>query len=288
MYLLIVGREYGEPQADGLSATHQEYRLAHPLRVEGLRRLPSEIFPQEALREAAVNAVAHREYEDAGAKITVEVFADRVAFSSPGHPPGDQKMDRIERGEGRSRARNPLIVQGLAWLGLMDERGSGIRRMREAMARQGLDMPHFALVEDEFTVTLAGQQVETAGARESGTRQEALQGEPVTDRQKQILRQVLDAGFVTTAGCVQALGIAKDTAWRDLNELIAHGYVRNTGAGRSSRYEAGPRLQALVSSEHQTQIGRKSDETTSHQAQVGRKPLGPARKRARPETKGGA
>ena len=56
---------------------------SHPLKIEGLRRVATELYPQEALREAMVNAVAHRDYENAGVKITVEVFADRVVFSSP-------------------------------------------------------------------------------------------------------------------------------------------------------------------------------------------------------------
>ena len=67
-------------------------------------------------------------------KITVEVFTDRVLFASPGLPPGKQKIERIGRGEGRSKARNPLVVQGLTWLELMDERGSGIRRIRSPLA----------------------------------------------------------------------------------------------------------------------------------------------------------
>ena len=129
---------------------------SHPLKIEGLRRVATELYPQEALREAMVNAVAHRDYENAGVKITVEVFADRVVFSSPGLPPGKQRIERIARGEGRSKARNPLVVQGLTWLEFMEERGSGIRRMREVMERQRLDLPRFALIEDEFTVTLPG------------------------------------------------------------------------------------------------------------------------------------
>ncbi|MBI5442194.1 MAG: DeoR family transcriptional regulator [Deltaproteobacteria bacterium] len=138
---------------------------------------------------------------------------------------------------------------------------------------QGLDVPRFALVEDEFTVTLPGRRSAAVERPEGAPRhQDPLQREPVTDRQKQILRQVLEADFVTSAACVQALGIAKDTAWRDLNDLIAQGYVRVTGAGRASRYVAEPRLQAILSSDGQTQSGRKSDESPTHPTQGGRKP----------------
>jgi ATP-dependent DNA helicase RecG len=254
---------------------------ARPLKVEGLRRVASEGFPQEALREAIVNAVAHRDYENAGVKITVEVFSDRVVFSSPGPPPGNQPIERIGRGEGRSKARNPLVVQGLTWLELMDERGSGIRRMREVMHRQGLGMPRFALVENELTVTLMQQKTEAVLREEATNKQtgeDLLGNEPFTDRQKQILRLVLEKGFVTSAACVQALGIVKDTAWRDLNDLIIQGYLQKAGTGRASRYLAGVNLERIISSDSRTQIGRKSDansemekEVSNGQAQIRRK-----------------
>ena len=118
---------------------------AHPLKVKGLKRLDSDAYPQEALREAIVNAVAHRDYDESEAKITVEVFQNEIIFSSPGLPPGGQSIDRISRGKARSRVRNPMIVQGLRWLEYMDERGSGIRRMRSAMKEKKLPAPQFRI-----------------------------------------------------------------------------------------------------------------------------------------------
>jgi len=59
----------------------------HPMRIVGLNRLRLDEYPVDGLREALVNAVAHRQYEDAGRKILLEVFADRVVLSSPGLPP---------------------------------------------------------------------------------------------------------------------------------------------------------------------------------------------------------
>jgi ATP-dependent DNA helicase RecG len=231
----------------------------------------TEAFPQEALREAIVNAVAHRDYEEADAKITVEVFADRVVFSSPGLPPGNQKIDQIARGEGRSRARNPLIVQGLTWLEFMDERGSGIRRMRESMERHGLGLPRFALVGDEFTVTMpAGlESAETPAPANSGDAPDPLSTfKSLTDQQSAVLRRVLESGHVQTAWCVQNLGISRDTAWRLLNDLLEQGFLITTGTGRGTRYVRGNQLA------DQAQIGRNRLGSGANQAQIGRKDSG--------------
>ncbi len=244
---------------------------AQPLKVEGLRRVSAEVFPQEALREAIVNAVAHRDYEAAGVKITVEVFADRVVFSSPGPPPGNQKIERIGRGEGRSKARNPLVVQGLTWLELMDERGSGIRRMREVMHRHGLEMPRFAVVDDEFTVTLTTQPkfVETDRVAVG-----LLPGEPyspypeLTENQNAALTGAAERGYLSTAWCVQNLGLSRDTAWRMLDDLKERGYLEKIGAGRATRYVLKIHPPDVDAQERQAQIRRKSG---ADQAQIGRK-----------------
>ncbi len=72
---------------------------AKPLVVKGLRRQKTETYPAEVLREVVVNAVAHRDYADPGAKINLEVFADRLVVSSPGYPPGGQAAECLGRGQ---------------------------------------------------------------------------------------------------------------------------------------------------------------------------------------------
>ena len=67
---------------------------ARPLAVKGLKRQNISAYPPEALREIIVNALAHRDYADPGAKVNVEGFADRLRVSSPGMPPGGQPLSR--------------------------------------------------------------------------------------------------------------------------------------------------------------------------------------------------
>lgn len=221
------------PQAIEQAVAFVRRNTSQPLKVEGLRRARKEAYPQEALREAMANAVAHRDYADAGAKTTVEVFADRVVIASPGRPPGNQSIARISQGEARSRARNPLVVQGLTWLGLMDERGSGIRRMQQALADQGGRAPAFELNGDEFTVTLFAPPAPPEA--ESGKKASVP---PFTDNesQQEIVRIVATQGWVTSSSVTQKLGVAKDTAVRHLNDMITSGLLTKEGVGRGTRY----------------------------------------------------
>ena len=204
-------------------------------------------------------------------RLKVFIFADRVVFSSPGLPPGNQKIDQIARGDGRARARNPLIVQGLTWLEFMDERGSGIRRMRESMERHGLELPRFALAGDEFIVTLPARQQTTellASPRTEDTPDLLSTFKALTEQQLAVLKRVLDSGHVQTAWCVQNLGISRDTAWRLLNDLLEQGFLITTGTGRGTRYISASQL---TDQAHRAQVGRKDEKSGANRAQIGLK-----------------
>jgi ATP-dependent DNA helicase RecG len=128
----------------------------HPTRVVGINNVTLDEYPQRALREALVNAVAHRNYEDASRKIMVEVFTDRVVISSPGYPPAPLTLAKLRRGNYRPCSRNPVIAQTLATFKLMEQRGSGFARMRDAMLNHGLNAPAFSEQDGYFLVTFPG------------------------------------------------------------------------------------------------------------------------------------
>jgi len=86
----------------------------------------------------------------------VEVFFDRVVVSSPGSLPQPLTLAKLRRGKYRPCSRNPVVAQSLALLNLMEQRGSGLARMKAAMLDHGLDAPEFAMVDGYFQVVLPG------------------------------------------------------------------------------------------------------------------------------------
>lgn len=94
--------------------------------------------------------MAHRDYYDKGARITIEVFDDRVEISNP-----EGLISAFPRNEfgKRSASRNPLIFGLFERMRLVEEIGSGIARIREVMKDEGLTPPEFN-IDGMFTVTL--------------------------------------------------------------------------------------------------------------------------------------
>jgi ATP-dependent DNA helicase RecG len=104
-------------------------------RYHGLIRTDVPLVPEAVLREAVVNAVAHRDYAVSGSKILLEVFGeDRLVVTSPGSLPNHMTPRSVLAG-GHPRSRNELMANYLLAMGQMEQRGRGWpvmrRRMRE-------------------------------------------------------------------------------------------------------------------------------------------------------------
>jgi len=94
------------------------------------------LYPIAALREAIVNAVAHRDYSILGSGIRVFVFSDRVEIRSPG---GLSNTLTLESLPYRQFARNQNIVSFLSGLGYMERRGKGILKMQKLSAEKNIE-----------------------------------------------------------------------------------------------------------------------------------------------------
>jgi len=211
----------------------------HPARVVGINNIALDEYPQRALREVLVNAMAHRNYEDATRKISVQIFSDRIVVVSPGYPPAPLTLAKLRRGNYRPCSRNPVIAQTLAVLKFMEQRGSGFARMRDAMLNHGLDAPVYGEQDGYFVVTFPGPNGNydrlklPEGA--TGLITPAIEAQ-LNDRQKKILVEVQKTGFVTSGWCRKHLPVVYDTIRRDLLALIELGVLQPEGKGRSTRY----------------------------------------------------
>ena len=119
--------------------------------VAGSRRETWPAYPPTVVREAVVNALAHRDYGLAGATVDITVWDDRIEIRSPGGLPGHITVDNM-RGEHYSR--NPRIMRVLKTLGYVEEYGEGVDRMFREMEARLMEPPMFEATTASVTVTL--------------------------------------------------------------------------------------------------------------------------------------
>ena len=129
-------------------------------RETGVRKDKTE-YPLDALREAILNAVIHRDYScyTEGTPVQIDFFTDRVEIHSPGSLYGRMSVEQL--GIARPDLRNPALAAMTETLTAAEHRYSGIPTMRNAMKDHGLAEPKFENRRNEFIVTLYNQTVTT-------------------------------------------------------------------------------------------------------------------------------
>lgn len=126
-------------------------------------------YPIEAIREAILNAVVHRDYSlyTEGTPVQIDFFADRLEIHSPGSLYGRMTVEQL--GIARPDLRNPALAVMTEVLTGAENRYSGIPTIRRAMAEYGLPEPVFENRRNEFVVTLYNAPPATAAANAERT-----------------------------------------------------------------------------------------------------------------------
>jgi ATP-dependent DNA helicase RecG len=124
--------------------------------VVGTHREMFAEYPTAVLREAILNALAHRDYGLVGTTVDVTIWDDRIEIHSPGPLPGHITTENM-RSEHYSRNRR--IMRVLKTLNLVEEYGEGIDRMFNEMEARLMEPPHFAATPSSVTVTLYNRSI---------------------------------------------------------------------------------------------------------------------------------
>ena len=109
-------------------------------------------LPREAVAEAVVNAVTHRDYAS-NASVQVMLFSDRLEVWNPGELPPTLTIADLRQPHA-SIPRNPLIAEPMFLAGYAEKAGSGILDMIARCRRAGLPAPRFRQSGGQFVQTL--------------------------------------------------------------------------------------------------------------------------------------
>ena len=119
------------------------------------KRINREEYPLEAVREAVLNALIHRDYsvQTESSYISVYMYSDRIEIVSPGALYGSNKLEKLGTASSLE-VRNPTIIRILEELDYIENRHSGIPTMKREMEKYGLPAPEFYDERDCFKVIL--------------------------------------------------------------------------------------------------------------------------------------
>lgn len=115
-------------------------------------------YPERAVTEAIANAIIHRDYMQMGSEVHIDMYDDRMEIYSPGGMMDGKLIQRLNPLTVPSKRRNPLLADFFSRLGLMERRGSGMKKIMDAYKQYehlvDCRNPEFTSDASEFHVTL--------------------------------------------------------------------------------------------------------------------------------------
>lgn len=183
-------------------------------------------IPPEVIREAVVNAVAHRDYVSNGS-VQVMLFADRLEVWNPGTLPPSLTLEKLKHPHGSVPA-NPLLAEPLYLTKYIERMGTGTGDMIKRCKKAGLPEPMFALT-DGFVVTIRRKPqlaFETVGGRsEAPGRDQVGTKSGLSRDQVEILHKCMESQSITDLMAIA--GRTNRTKFRDqvLKPLLEAGLL---------------------------------------------------------------
>lgn len=191
---------------------------------DGLYRIDTRDYPEDALREALLNSLVHRDYSF-HASTLVCVYADRIEFVSVGGLPSGIELDDIMLG--LSVCRNPKLAAIFYRLQLIEAYGTGMPKIMNAYTETELK-PKIEVSSNAFKITLPNRNAATNHA-------EALVGTLKSD-EKWILDFIGSHGHIVRSDVDRLLDVSQATANRILKRMVAEGLIYQDGNGRKTKY----------------------------------------------------
>ncbi len=185
-------------------------------------------YPAEAIREALVNAICHRDYADTG-NVQVRIFDDRLEVWNPGILPEGWDVGLLRQSH-PSKPRNLRIADCLYRVGIIEQWGTGTQRMIRECVENGLPEPEFEESGGFFVVRFS-KAVSPVPSDTSG----------IKERQARALALMARQGSISRSEYAVLNAVTVRTASSDLRDLVDRGMIAPLGKarGRSMRYSAG-------------------------------------------------
>lgn len=201
---------------------------------QGLNRIDCLDYPVEAVREALLNAIIHRDYSYSGSTL-VSVFDDRLEFVSLGGLVRGLSFDDILLGV--SSLRNQYLANVFYRLDLIEAYGTGILKIQECYQ----DYPVKPLIQTSshaFKLTLpnVNYQKEGLGASPRQGAGAAPARPEQEERGRAVLRLCQQQGSLVRRDVERELKLSQSTAVLLLRRLVAEGLLEKRGGARNLRY----------------------------------------------------
>lgn len=188
-------------------------------------------LPFEMIREAVVNALIHRDYDIREAKCQLLVTADTITVKSPGNPLSPITIEQLQAFNAPMLSRNPVLHYVFAQMKMAEERGLGLRSLKNRAEQFGLPLPRYSF-DDPYLVLTLYRNLQGAMSELPETVAAELNADDRSAWQFIITKET-----VSSRELMERLEFDERKAQRVLKKLIEVHLLRRVGKGPATRYE---------------------------------------------------
>lgn len=199
-------------------------------------------YPDAALREVLINAIAHADYSLPGMRILISIFSDRLEIQSPGLLPFGMTLDNFKAGT--SMVRNHTIAKVFRQMSLMEEWGSGYHRVSSSCNEYGYPIPEWLEIGPVIRVIFTPHPSTTIDQTQSSAENVPINvpinvpaNVPVNKRQQWFLNQLQKGIKCNSADIAAKWDVVEKTAKRDIGDLQKKDLITFVGPPKTGVYQ---------------------------------------------------
>ncbi|PIP41278.1 transcriptional regulator [Candidatus Desantisbacteria bacterium CG_4_9_14_3_um_filter_40_11] len=200
--------------------------LQSKIKFEGIHRRDILEYPYEALREAIINALIHRDYQSFS-QIQIRVYPDKLIIMNAGSLPPEVPVESLKTNH-LSRPRNKLLAETFYYAGFIEAWGRGTLKILEKCAEQDLPEPDFTEENGVMTVTFYKDKWNKKNLKKLGLNERQIKAVGHIKENKTI-------NLSSYEGLIK--NISEKTLYRDLQDLVDKKILKEIGEKKGRKYE---------------------------------------------------
>jgi len=194
--------------------------LQSKIKYEGIHRRDILEYPYEALREAIINALIHRDYWGTS-NIQIRIYPDKLVIMNEGSLPPEVPVEKLKT-EHLSKPRNKLLAETFFYAGFIEAWGRGTIKIVEKCLEQGLPEPDFSEENGVMKVIFYQDKWTENNLKKLG----------LNERQIKAVIFLKENERLTNKKYTELNNISRQTATRDLTELVNKKIIKLAGQGK--------------------------------------------------------
>ena len=200
--------------------------LLSEIKYEGIHRRDILEYPYEALREAIINALIHRDYSGTS-QIQIRIYHDKLMIMNEGKLPPEIPVEKLKTSH-LSIPRNTLLSEVFYYAGFIELWGHGTLKIVDTCIEQGLPEPDFTEESGAMTVIFYKDKWNEENLKKLG----------LNDRQIKAVKHLKENKIINLSSYKKLIkNVSEKTLYRELQDLVAKNILKEIGEKRGRKYE---------------------------------------------------